>query len=82
MPINLNNDDNSRSNIDEKDSDNKNSNNNQRNYWDWDPRKTYTGWDYQRHFAKNGLFVAFSRSNSFGVLEHNALLDALAHSVK
>ncbi|RIB24296.1 hypothetical protein C2G38_2168944 [Gigaspora rosea] len=32
--------------------------------------------------AKNGLFVAFSRSNSFGVLEHNALLDALAHSVK
>ncbi|CAG8856763.1 25115_t:CDS:1, partial [Gigaspora margarita] len=29
--------------------------------------------------AKNGLFVVFSRSNSFGVLEHNALLDALAH---
>ncbi|PKC05693.1 hypothetical protein RhiirA5_420589 [Rhizophagus irregularis] len=28
--------------------------------------------------AKNGLFIAFSRSNSFGVLEHNALLDALA----
>ena len=32
--------------------------------------------------AKNGLFIAFSRSNSFSVLEHNALLDALAHSVK
>ncbi|CAG8780915.1 20897_t:CDS:2 [Gigaspora margarita] len=32
--------------------------------------------------AKNRLFVAFSRSNSFGVLEHNALLDALAHPVK
>src|SRR5436190_21402765 len=32
--------------------------------------------------AKNGLFIAFSRSNSFGVLEHNALLDALAHPVK
>ncbi|CAG8546626.1 29709_t:CDS:2 [Gigaspora margarita] len=32
--------------------------------------------------AKNGLLVAFSRSNSFGVLEHNALLDALAHPVK
>ncbi|CAG8608484.1 17329_t:CDS:1, partial [Gigaspora margarita] len=32
--------------------------------------------------AKNGLFLAFSRSNSFGVLEHNALLDALAHPVK
>ena len=31
---------------------------------------------------KNGLFVTFSRSNSFGVLEHNALLDALAHPVK
>ncbi len=32
--------------------------------------------------AKNGLFITFSRSNSFGILEHNALLDALAHSVK
>src|SRR5947199_9546591 len=32
--------------------------------------------------AKNGLFIAFSRSNSFGVLEHNILLDALAHPVK
>ena len=32
--------------------------------------------------AKNGLFIAFSRSNSFGILEHNALLDALAHPVK
>ncbi|RIB16087.1 hypothetical protein C2G38_2190956 [Gigaspora rosea] len=32
--------------------------------------------------AKNRLFVAFSRSNSFGVLEHNALLNALAHPVK
>ncbi|CAG8842232.1 28468_t:CDS:1, partial [Gigaspora margarita] len=32
--------------------------------------------------AKNGLFLTFSRSNSFGVLEHNALLDALAHPVK
>lgn len=25
--------------------------------------------------AKNGLFIAFSRSNSFGVLKHNALLE-------
>ena len=32
--------------------------------------------------AKNGLFIAFSRSNSFGVLVHNALLDALAYPVK
>ncbi|CAG8756977.1 2960_t:CDS:2, partial [Racocetra persica] len=32
--------------------------------------------------AKNGLFVTFSRSNSFEVLEHNALLDAIAHPVK
>ena len=32
--------------------------------------------------AKNGLFIAFSRSNSFGILEHNTLLDALAHPVK
>jgi hypothetical protein len=31
--------------------------------------------------AKNGLFDAFSRSEAFGVLEHNALLDALAHPV-
>jgi hypothetical protein len=32
--------------------------------------------------AKNGLFIAFSKSNSFGVLEHNALLNALAHPVR
>ncbi|PKK57762.1 hypothetical protein RhiirC2_797469 [Rhizophagus irregularis] len=32
--------------------------------------------------AKNGLIIAFSRSNSFGVLEHNALLDTLAHPVE
>ncbi|KAF0433745.1 hypothetical protein F8M41_004997 [Gigaspora margarita] len=91
VPVNMNDDDNSESVIDEEDSDN-----DQDNYWDWDwdpkktytgwdPRKTYTRWDYKNHFAeqaKNGLFFAFSRSNSFGVLEHNALLDALAHPVK
>ncbi|CAG8833355.1 37055_t:CDS:2 [Gigaspora margarita] len=32
--------------------------------------------------AKNGLFVAFSKSNLFEALEHNALLDALAYPVK
>ncbi|CAG8524877.1 22723_t:CDS:2 [Cetraspora pellucida] len=32
--------------------------------------------------AKNELFVAFSKSNLFGVLEHNVLLDAQAHLVK
>ncbi|CAG8856971.1 25440_t:CDS:1, partial [Gigaspora margarita] len=91
VPVNMDDDDNSESDIDKEDQD---------NYWDWDPRKTYTGWDYQRRFgedalkklyrdreayqclillrlftmhlpnlseqAKNGLFVAFSRSNSFG----------------
>jgi len=31
---------------------------------------------------KNRLFDAFSRSNAFGVKEHNALLDALADPVK
>ncbi|RGB23106.1 hypothetical protein C1646_775004 [Rhizophagus diaphanus] len=31
---------------------------------------------------KNKLFDAFSRSNAFGVKEHNALLDALADPVK
>ncbi|PKK57333.1 hypothetical protein RhiirC2_851269 [Rhizophagus irregularis] len=31
--------------------------------------------------VKNGLFDAFSRSEAFGVLEHNALLEALAHPV-
>jgi hypothetical protein len=31
---------------------------------------------------KNGLFDAFSRSDAFGVIEHNALLDALANPVK
>ena len=82
----------------------------------WNPRKTYTGWDYTAHFGedswdklyqarlarhrnivikeftrrlpniseqeKNGLFDAFSRSDAFGVIEHNALLDALADPVK
>src|SRR4051812_39187383 len=32
--------------------------------------------------AKNGLFDAFFRSDTFGVSEHNAILDALAHPVK
>ncbi|PKC73023.1 hypothetical protein RhiirA1_389294 [Rhizophagus irregularis] len=31
---------------------------------------------------KNGFFHAFSHSEAFGVLEHNALLDALAHPVE
>jgi len=31
---------------------------------------------------KNGFFDAFSRSDAFGVIEHNALLDALADPVK
>ncbi|PKB98266.1 hypothetical protein RhiirA5_465269 [Rhizophagus irregularis] len=31
--------------------------------------------------VKNGLFDAFSRSEAFSVLEHNALLEALAHPV-
>ncbi|CAG8854433.1 32635_t:CDS:2, partial [Gigaspora margarita] len=78
VPINMDDDDNS-----ESDNDKENSDDDQDNYWDWDPRKTYTRWDYQRRFAsKNGLFVVFSRSNSFEVLEHNALLNALAHPVK
>jgi hypothetical protein len=29
--------------------------------------------------ARNGLFDAFSRSDSFGVSEHNAILNTLAH---
>src|SRR3954453_2264976 len=32
--------------------------------------------------AKNGLFDAFFRSDAFGVSEHNAILDALAHPVE
>ncbi|CAI2182660.1 15529_t:CDS:2, partial [Funneliformis geosporum] len=32
--------------------------------------------------AKNVLFDAFFRSDAFGVSEHNALLDALAHPVE
>ncbi|RGB33917.1 hypothetical protein C1646_761152 [Rhizophagus diaphanus] len=31
---------------------------------------------------KDGLFEAFSRSDAFGVIEHSALLDALADHVK
>ncbi|CAG8558788.1 28710_t:CDS:2 [Racocetra persica] len=116
IPVNMDNDDNSESDIDEEDSNDEDSDDDQDNYWDSDPRKKFTGWDYERCFgedalkklyrdqearqrfillrlftmrlsnlskqAKNRLFVAFSRSNSFGVLEHNVLLDALAHPVK
>ncbi|KAF0525717.1 hypothetical protein F8M41_014355 [Gigaspora margarita] len=83
MPINMDDDDNSESDIDEEDN---------------ALKKLYQAWKARQRFillrlftmrlsnlseqAKNGLFVVFSRSNSFGVLEYNALLDALAHSVK
>ena len=108
-PVNMDDNNNNESDIDEEDSDD-----DQDNYWD--PRKTYTGWDYRRRFSedalkklyqtrearhrnivlmeftrrlpdisdreKNRLFDTFSRSNAFGVKEHNALLDALADPVK
>ncbi|PKK61711.1 hypothetical protein RhiirC2_791410 [Rhizophagus irregularis] len=100
--------------IDDVDMSDDDSDDDQGNYWN--PRKTYTGWDYKRRFGenalkklyqarearhrnivlmeftrrlpdiseqeKNRLFDAFSRSNAFGVKEHNALLDALADPVK
>jgi hypothetical protein len=47
-PVNIDDDDNNESDIDEKDSDD-----DQDNYWD--PRKTYTRWDYKRHFGKDAL---------------------------
>jgi len=61
-------------------------------------KKLYWDWKACQHFilfrlftmrlfnisdqAKNGLFIAFSRSNLFGILEYNTLLNALAYSVK
>src|SRR5437764_10231940 len=45
-PINMDDDDNNESDIDEEDSD-------QDNYWD--PRKRYTGWDYKRRFGEDAL---------------------------
>jgi hypothetical protein len=47
-PVNMNDDDNNESDIDEEDSDD-----DQDNYWD--PRKTYTGWDYKRRFGEDAL---------------------------
>ncbi|CAG8854334.1 31112_t:CDS:1, partial [Gigaspora margarita] len=55
VPINMDNDDNSESNIDKEDSDDEDSDNDQDNYWDWDPRKTYTGRDYQNCFGEDAL---------------------------
>ena len=47
-PVNMDDDDNNESDIDEEDSDD-----DQGNYWD--PRKTYTGWDYKRRFGEDAL---------------------------
>jgi hypothetical protein len=47
-PVNMDDDDNNESDIDEEDSDD-----DQENYWD--PRKTYTGWDYKRRFGEDAL---------------------------
>jgi len=47
-PVNMDDDDNNESDIDEEDSDD-----DQDNYWD--PRKTYTGWDYRRRFGEDAL---------------------------
>ena len=47
-PVNMDDDDNNESDIDEEDSDD-----DQDNYWD--PRKTYTGWDYKRRFGEDAL---------------------------
>ncbi|RGB24007.1 hypothetical protein C1646_773687 [Rhizophagus diaphanus] len=46
-PINIDDDDNNESDIDEGSDDD------QDNYWN--PRKRYTGWDYKRHFGKDAL---------------------------
>ncbi|CAG8584106.1 13876_t:CDS:2, partial [Racocetra persica] len=88
VPVNRDDDDNSESDIDEEDS-NDEDNALKKLYRDQEARQCFI---LLRLFtmrlpnlfkqAKNRLFVAFSRSNSFGVLEHNALLNALAHSVK
>ncbi|CAG8805940.1 2878_t:CDS:2, partial [Gigaspora margarita] len=91
VPVNMNDDDNSKFDIDKED-------NYQRCFGKDALKKLYQAREACQHFillrlftmylpnlseqAKNGLFVAFFRSNSFGVLEHNALLDALAYLVK
>ena len=45
-PVNMDDDDNNEPDIDNEDSDD-----DQDNYWD--PRKTYTGWDYKRYFGED-----------------------------
>ncbi|CAG8787378.1 33128_t:CDS:2 [Gigaspora margarita] len=83
VPVNMDGDDNSESDIDEEDNALK------KLYQDREARQCLILLRlFTMHLpnlseqAKNRLFVAFSRYNSFGVLEHNALLDALAHPVK
>ncbi|CAG8830032.1 9069_t:CDS:1, partial [Gigaspora margarita] len=48
MPVNMDDDDNSKFDIDEENSDD-----DQDNYWN--TRKTYTGWDYKRYFGEDAL---------------------------
>ncbi|KAF0383808.1 hypothetical protein F8M41_011717 [Gigaspora margarita] len=52
VPVNMDDDDNSESDIDEEDSDD-----DQDDYWNdyWDPRKTYTRWNYQSCFGEDAL---------------------------
>ncbi|PKY40191.1 hypothetical protein RhiirA4_538656 [Rhizophagus irregularis] len=71
-PVNMDDDDNNESDIDEEDTRHRN----------------IVLMEFTRRLPdisdreKNRLFDAFSRSNAFGVKEHNALLDALADPVK
>ena len=48
VPVNMDDDENNESDIDEEDSDD-----DQVNYWD--SRKRYTGWDYKRRFGEDAL---------------------------
>ncbi|CAG8470225.1 6620_t:CDS:2 [Racocetra persica] len=86
-------DNNSEFDINEEDNNDEDSDNDQDNYWDWDSRKKFTRWDYKRCFGEDALKKLYRdqearqhfillRFNSFGVLEYNALLDALAYPVK
>ncbi|CAG8463925.1 9390_t:CDS:2 [Gigaspora margarita] len=82
-PINMNDDDNNESDIDEEDNALKKLYQTREACY-----RNIVLMEFTRRLSdisdreKNRLFDAFSRSNAFGVKEHNALLDVLADSVK
>ncbi|CAI2181283.1 4136_t:CDS:2 [Funneliformis geosporum] len=72
----MDNNDNNESDIDEEDSDD-----DQNNYWD--SRKTYTRWNYKRHFARHQNIVLMEFTRRFPNIseeEKNGLFNVFSSS--